>query len=159
MVQLLVILIIIVRDYGDPIFKLEAKGVDSIVNNNQILEINVGENSEILNVDILGSAVARVTVKSKVKQFVVWVKKVQDRVSVGLVGSCEHNHLKFFSCCFDTFKDKRSNVDSSLYNLVFKLNINHMLRLFHINVVNTVNQSLVHIKNNCLLNMGSSKWR
>ena len=61
---------------------------------------------------------------------------------------CEDYNLKVFGSLGQAFHDIRSNVDACVYRfLAFKLYFEDDVRLLLLDVVNTMDQSLVHVKN------------
>ena len=66
--------------------------------------------------------------------------------------SSEHNHLIGLNCFFETFVSVRSHVDACVDCLTcWERNRNRQVKLIILNVVNTMHQSFIKVKNNGFL--------
>lgn len=84
---------------------------------------------------------------------VIWVEVVDDGVCIGLVAGSEHNYLEVLVCLSQTLVHVGSDVDSSVYRLVFifEVYLYYDVWVFCFNVIYTVDESFIQIKDNGLL--------
>ena len=96
----------------------------------------------------------------------VRVQVVQDRICISLLTGSEDYDLKVLVGFLQTFDYERSNVDASAYYVLWVLtkallrevNLQYDIRVFFIYIVHTMDQSLIHVKDNDLLLIQWSYW-
>lgn len=76
MLEFLVSLVLVERDYGDAVIKLITERVDSIIYYDEILQVSVGDNSEIFYVNSLLCSNAVVAVESVLNELMRRVEQV-----------------------------------------------------------------------------------
>ena len=82
MEHLFIIFILVERQNGDAIVKLEAKRVNCIVNNDHIFQVPVLNYPQILYVNSFLSLHARVSVKSVLNEFMLRIEIVQHNIGI-----------------------------------------------------------------------------
>lgn len=129
------------------IINLERKTVDTIVNDDNVLEVSVFKDPQVLDVVALGGQTAVLAVETMLDELVVWVNVVKDGIGVDLVTSREDDHLEVLCCFLEALHYKRPDVDSSI-NSVFvrEVDLENDIRVLCFNIVDAVYQCLVHIK-------------
>lgn len=87
------------------------------------------------------------TIKSRLDVLIVGVDVVQDGVCVHLVGGGEDDHLEVLVCFFEAFHDVRTDVDASVHCFfVGEVDFEDDVRVLRFDVVNAMDQSLVHVE-------------
>ena len=134
MLQLLILWIVVVRNDGDPVVELEAKRVDRVVDEDQVLERSVADDSEVFDEDAFLGLEAVLSVESELDERLVWVNQVDDRVSILAMACCEYAHLVLCSALSQTLSQIGSQVDARLDVLKLLLevssrNVHSVLRL------------------------------
>ena len=114
MLQLLILWIVVVRNDGDPIVELEAEGVDRVVDEDQVLERSVADDSEVFDEDAFLGLEAVLSIESELDERLVRVDQVDDRVSILAVACCEYTHLVLRSALSQTLSQVGSQVDARL---------------------------------------------
>ncbi len=81
--------------------------------------------------------------------FMVWIYIVQNGVSIGLMRCGENDNLKILVCFLKALHDIGPNINTDLdYLFVWKIDLKDDVWLFCIDIVDTMNQSLIHVKDN-----------
>jgi hypothetical protein len=90
-------------------------------------------------------------IHSILDELVVWVEVVQDGVRVHLITRCEDYDLKVLRSFLQALSPVRSDVDASTHNvfgipLLSEVDLQNNIRRLILNIVNTVDEGLVHVK-------------
>jgi len=94
--ELCVIFIEVEWEDWDTIFELVSKWINSVINQNHVFEISVGENSQIFDVKTLFGLDTAVSEEPMMDQLFVRIKMVQDNIGVAAMRGCKDNYLKVF---------------------------------------------------------------
>lgn len=91
----------------------------------------------------------------------VWIDVIQDCICVYLMTGREDNNLEMLVGLFETFHYVRANVDTSVDRLlVWEINLQNDIRILSLNIVNAVDQSLIHVEyDEFLLAFLSWRWK
>jgi hypothetical protein len=88
------------------------------------------------------------SIESVLKVFVVRVDVIQDSISIGLMAGRENYHLEFLVRFLQTLHKVGSQVDTRTDDfLPRKIDFKYNIRVLTFDVINTVNQSFIHVKN------------
>lgn len=99
-------------------------------------------------------------VKTSLDVFIVWIYVVKNCISVNLVGGSKYNHLEVFVSFLKTLHYVWPDVYTSIHSLfVWKVDLEYDVRVLGLNVVNTMNQCLIHVKDDELLLGLRYPWR
>lgn len=80
-------------------------------------------------------------------QLVVRINIVKDSICISLMTSREHDDLEVLAGFLKTFHDVRSDIDACIDGfLVREVNLKHNVWILSLDVVNAMNQRLVHVK-------------
>ena len=64
----------------------------------------------------------------------------------------KHYYLEILICCFQAFNSIRPHIDPRInYFTIRKFNLKNYIRIISFRIINTVNQSFIKIKDDCLL--------
>ena len=87
-------------------------------------------------------------IKSILKQLSFGVNIVEYGISIDLVTGRKNNYLEILFSLLDAFNDVWSDVYSSIHRFFFwKIYFNHYISFLFFNIVNTMEQSFIHVKN------------
>ena len=145
--QFLVCLVLIERNDWDAIVQLIAEGVHCVVDYDHILEISVGDDPQILDIDTLIGFDAVVSVETILNKLPLRVKVIKYNIRIGFVTGCENYNLVGFVGLLETFQSVRSDVDSSSYCFTIReSNLDFLVASIPFNIVYAVDQGLIQIK-------------
>jgi hypothetical protein len=91
-------------------------------------------------------------IHSILDELVVWVEVVQDGVRIHLITRCKYDYLKVLRGFLKALSPVRSYIDSSAnyifwITLLTEVNLKHNIWGLILNIVYTVDEGLVHVKN------------
>mgnify|MGYP007086712917 CR=1 FL=1 len=112
--QLLIILIVVVRNDRNTVLQLIKIGVSCVIDEQHILQSPVLQYSQILYVNTLLSLPTVRTEQSVTHKFSLWIKVVQNHISVALMTSCEYYNLAHLRKFLKQLFCIRSYVDPSI---------------------------------------------
>ena len=148
MEHLLVGLFVVEGDNGDAIVDLIGERVHAVVYDHHVFHSSVGNDSQVFDVVALRRLNAVLPVQSILEQLILRVNVVQYGISVGLVRRCEHDHLELFVGLLQTLHQVWAQIDTSTYCFFSReVNLKQDIRILRLNVINTVNECLVHVEN------------
>ena len=93
MLKLLVIRVFLERSDGDAIFELLPERIHSIVNEEDVLEFDIFEHSQVLDVFATLCFDAAITIESMLDELTCWIEVVDDTISVLWCTSSEYTYL------------------------------------------------------------------
>ena len=145
--QFLVCLVFIERNDWDAIVQLIAEGVHCVVDYDHILEISVGDDPQILDIDTLIGSDAVVSVETILNKLPLRVKVIKYNIRIGFVTGCEYYNLVGLVGLLEAFQSVRSDVDSSSYCFTIReSNLDFLVASIPFNIVYAVDQGLIQIK-------------
>lgn len=148
MKHLLVSFVIIEWNDRNSIINLERKAVDTVIDNDDVLEISVFKDPQVLDVVALGCQTAVLAVETVLDVLLVWVDVVKNGISVDLVTSCEDNDLEVLSGFLKALHYERPDVDASIHGVfIWEVYLKYDIRVLCLDVVDAVDQGLVHVEN------------
>ena len=145
-----VALVIVEGDDWDSVVDLESKWEYWVVyyHDLRLVELSWVEDAQIFDVVAVGSEHAVLPVETMLDELLFWVYVVKDGIGVGLMAGCENDDLVVLAGLLQALHDVRSDIDSSVYWLfIRKINFQNNISFLFLNIINTMNQSLIHIKN------------
>lgn len=146
--KLFIFFIVIERNDWDTIVQLVTEGIDCVIDNDHILEIAVGNYSEVLYVNPFFSPDAVLSVESVLDESAIRIEIVKHDVRICFVRGCEHHNLIVLISLLKTFNCVRSNVDACLDRLPIREgHINYVVARVVLNVVDAMDKSLIQVKN------------
>jgi hypothetical protein len=84
----------------------------------------------------------------------VGIQEIKHDISIEFVTSSEHHYLVFLIGFSQAFNGIGSHIDTCLYYFAIgEMNIEDLVRTLLLNVIHTVNQSLIQVKYQSLLLM------
>lgn len=87
------------------------------------------------------------SVQSMAHVLAIWINIVQDGISICLMTCRKGNNLEVLIRLLQALDDVWSNINSSVHSLLIrKVYLEHNIRILLFDVVNTVNQCLIHIE-------------
>ena len=92
--KLIVMLIVNEGNNGHPVLNLEGKGIDGVVDKYKVFQVAVAEYAEILHKIVVLCAETMLAVESELKELLLRINVVQDRIRIALLGGCEDADLK-----------------------------------------------------------------
>lgn len=152
MQHFLVSLVVIERYDWNTIINLECETIDTVVHDDHVLQVSVAEDSEIFDIVTFRCEIAMLSVESVLDVLVVGVNVIQDGICVYLMTGGKDDDLEVLVCLFETLHDIWSDVDARIDGLfVGEVDLEDDIRVLSFNVINAVNQSLVHVEDDQLL--------
>lgn len=110
--KLSVFFVIFERSDGNPVRKLRAERVNSIVNDDHVLHLPVFEYSQIFDINIVCRLDAVVSVHTVLDQGLVRVYMVQDHVRVPTMTCCEDNNFEVLIYHFQAFARVGADIEA-----------------------------------------------
>lgn len=112
--QLVVVLAFVVRDYGNAVLQLKEVGIGCIIDQHHIAEVPVGDDSQILNVGSRLCLPAVLSVETVTHILTAGIKVVHYDVGVAWVTRCKHDHLELLRKRLQQLRCERPDVDTSV---------------------------------------------
>lgn len=85
---------------------------------------------------------------------------IQDSVSIYLVRRCKNYDLKVFISFFKTLHDIWPDIDTSVDSLlIWEINFQYDIWVLRFDIIHTMDQSFIHIKNHQLFLLVWELWR
>ena len=85
---------------------------------------------------------------------------IQDSVSIYLVRRCKNNDLKVFISFFKTLHNIWPDIDTSVHSLlIWEINFQYDIWVLRFDIIHTMDQSFIHIKNHQLFLLVRELWR
>ena len=128
------------------IVQLESKRVYAVINKNYITKATLVEYSQVFNVKVwIASANAARTEVTSLDQSTIWIKIINDRICVLLLGRREDYNLEVLVCSFEALSGEWSDVDASQnrLRLLGELNRDHDVGIVCLDVIHAVYQRLI----------------
>lgn len=114
--ELVVVLALIVWNYGDSVLDLESVGVGRVVHQHHLIGRPI-DHPQILNIRALRGCKTVLPEQSVMNVFVLGVQVVQYHVGVARVTRCKHDHFKIFRKIPQKLCGVGSDVDARLDDL------------------------------------------
>lgn len=160
MEHLLVCLLVVERNDRDTVVDLVGERIDRIVNDDHVLHASIGNDAQVFHVVALGCLHAMLSVETVLEKFVLWVNVVEDGVGVGLMRGCEHDHLERFVGLLQALHQVGAKVDPCANCLLtWEVNLENDIWILSFDVVDTVDQRLIHVKNEHFLMVSADRLR
>ena len=141
------------------VVNLIGEGVNRVIHNNHVLHLSIPDNPQILYIITFGCLYTMLSVQSILKKFVLRVDVVQNCIRIGLMACSENNYLKLFVRFLEALHQIRSQVNASTDCLLpWEVNLKNYIRVLCFNVVDTVDQGLVHIEDQDFLVALTQCW-
>ena len=116
------------------------------------------ENSQVFDVVAARSENAMLTVEPVLYELLVGVDVVKNGVSIDLMARSEYDNLKVLIGLMETLDDIWSHIDTCIHSLFsWKVNFKNNICLLSFDIINTMNQSFIHVKNYKLFFV--TKWQ
>ena len=143
------------------VVNLIGEGVNRVIHNNHVLHLSIPDNPQILYIITFGCLYTMLSVQSILKKFVLRVDVVQNCIRICLMACSENNYLKLFVRFLEALHQIRSQVNASTDCLLpWEVNLKNYIRVLCFNVVDTVDQGLVHIEDqNFLVALTQCWWQ
>ena len=93
--KLLIIWVVEIWNDGHPVVQLEAKREHRIINQDQVFQVAIFDDSEIFNEDTLVCLKAVLTIQPEVDERSIWIDQIYDSISILLMTRCEDTDLVF----------------------------------------------------------------
>jgi hypothetical protein len=148
--HLLVGLIVVERHDWNAVVDVECEGIHRVIHYHDIakLELLFLENAQVFHIVAIGGEHAVLPVQPGFKQLSLRVNIVEYGICIYLVTGCKYYYLKIFRCFLDAFYNVGSDVNSSVDGvLIRKINFNENITGLLFDIVDAVDQSLIHVKN------------
>jgi hypothetical protein len=100
-------------NYRDSVVDLISEAISSVINNDHIAKVAIGENPQVFNVNSVHID-AVVPEEPLMNQFSSRVEVVKDDISVALMRSSEYEDLEVLVDFLQTLLRERTNVDASV---------------------------------------------
>lgn len=158
--EFLVGLVIVERNDGDAVIELIPEGVDSVVDDDEVLQVSVADDAKVLDVDALLRSDAVIAVEPVLYQAPVRVQVVKDDISIGLVAGCKDHHLVAFIGLLQAFQSVGPDVDASLNRFpIGESDLDLLIARVPLDVIDAMDESLIQVKDDGFLDMATPEGR
>ena len=120
------------------------------------------EYSQVFDVKVgIARAHATRTEVTSLDQSAIWVKIINDRICILLLGGCEDYHLEVLICGFETLSCEWSDIDACQdgLGLFRELNWDHDVGVVCLDVIHAMDQRLIQIENDSFSLRGMIRLR
>ena len=126
----MIIRVVEVWNDGHPVVQLESKREHRIINQDQVFQVAIFDDSEIFDEDTLVCLKAVLTIQPEVDESSIWIDQIYDSISILLMTRCEDTDLVFRTTLWQAFAYVGSQIYTSLDNLSLTNYFHCMMGLF-----------------------------
>ena len=120
MFEFVVLGVLLEGRHWNAVVELSAEGVHCVVDDDDVFEGHIFENSQIFYVNVVCCLDARVTVVPVLDQFACWVYIVENGIRIFVIRSRKNAHFKVFVRKFQNVFAEWPNVETCLQNFAFR---------------------------------------
>ena len=142
------------------IVDLVSEGVHRVIDYNHVFHSTIRYNPEVFDIVAFRCLNAVLSVQSILEKLVLRVDVVKNRIGVDLVRRRENNHLERLVCLLQALHQVGPKIDTSTNSLFpWEIYFKKHIGVLCLNVIDAVDQSLIHIEYKALFVFRLQRFR